>query len=101
MRRNKLPDLRMTQKRRPAPSVHRSARSGSRSVGNSTRWYGRRGDGRSPRNRACQVDTLRLDVVRKDIGVVARVEQDALAAVLDQRRNPKSFVIAEVLPKAS
>ena len=33
-----------------------------------------------------QVDTLGLHVVRKDLGVVARVEQDALAAVLDEGR---------------
>ena len=31
-----------------------------------------------------QVDTLGLHVVRKDLGVVAGVEQDALAAVLDE-----------------
>src|SRR6202162_5012036 len=31
-----------------------------------------------------EIDALRLDVVRKDLGVVAGIEQDALASVFDQ-----------------
>ncbi len=48
-----------------------------------------------------QVDTLGLHVVRKDLGVVAGVEQDALAAILDEGGKPQSFFIVEVLPNAS
>src|ERR1700722_13652187 len=33
-----------------------------------------------------QVDTLGLDIVRKDLRVVASVEQDTLAAILDETR---------------
>jgi hypothetical protein len=39
--------------------------------------------------------------VREDVGIIAGVEQDALAAILDEGGEPQSFFIVEVLPKAS
>ena len=33
-----------------------------------------------------QVDTLGFDIVRENLRIVARVEQDALAAILDEGR---------------
>ena len=48
-----------------------------------------------------QVDTLGFDIVREDLGIVARVEQIRLPPYSTRAANPQSFVIVEVLPKAS
>src|SRR5262249_38337796 len=39
-----------------------------------------------------QVDTLGLDIVREDLRIIAGIEQDALAAILDQRGKPPIFL---------
>ncbi len=38
-----------------------------------------------------QVDTLRIDIMREDVSVVASIKQDALAAIFDERRKPPVF----------
>jgi hypothetical protein len=47
-----------------------------------------------------EIDALGLHVVRKDLGVFARVEQDAFAYSMNAA-NPQSLRIVEDLPKAS
>ena len=48
-----------------------------------------------------QVDALGLDIVRENLRVIASIKQDPLASILDERGKSQSFVIVEVLPKAS
>jgi hypothetical protein len=38
-----------------------------------------------------QIDTLGLHIVRKDVRIIAGIEQDALANILDQGREPPIF----------
>ena len=39
-----------------------------------------------------KVDTLGLDIVREDVGIIAGVEQDALAAIIDEGGEPPIFL---------
>ena len=48
-----------------------------------------------------EIDILGAHIVRKDVGVVAGIKEDALSAVLNECRKPQSFFIAEDLPNAS
>ena len=48
-----------------------------------------------------KIDTLGRDIVREDLSIIPCIEQDALTVVLDERREPQSFFMLEVLPKAS
>jgi hypothetical protein len=48
-----------------------------------------------------QVHALCRGIVCEDFGIIAGIEQDALAAIFDKAENPQSFFIVEVWPKAS
>jgi hypothetical protein len=48
-----------------------------------------------------QVNALCFRVLRKDLRVVASVEQDPFSPVFDKRGIPQSFCIVDVLPNAS
>ena len=39
-----------------------------------------------------QVDTLGLDIMREDLRIIAGIEQDAPAAIFDQRGKPPVFL---------
>jgi hypothetical protein len=48
-----------------------------------------------------EINTLCLYVGRKDIAIIAGIEQDSLTATSTRAEKPQSFVIAASLPKAS
>ena len=50
---------------------------------------------------ARQVHSELLDVAREYARIIARIEENAPSAVLDERREPQSFCNADVGPKAS